>query len=480
MARQSWVGAVVAAALLVGCTQQPTKPLFTGPSGFTTSSAGPTGPVELGGAGDPYFPSYGNGGYDVASYELKVKYDPATDRLTGTATITATTVQALTRFHLDLHGMTVDKVTVDGADAAVTRERDELIIAPAAALPSGKKFVTVVQYGGIPEPITQPALGSTGFLKTADGAFVMGEPESATTWFPVNDHPRDKATYVIELTVPQRLAAVSNGVLAGKSTKDGWTSWRWQVTSPMASYLAMLAIGDYRVVQSTHEGKPVLTAVASSITPGGMVDRAIARTPEVIDFLEQSFGPYPFDASGGVVIDDDRVGFALETQTRPIYSNRFWQGGGQNTVVIAHELAHQWFGDSVSVDVWQHIWLNEGFATYAQWMWGEHDGQTTVQAEFDRRYADQTNRIWDVAPGDPGREDLFSGSVYQRGGMTLHALRKKVGDDKFFSILKTWTAEQRDGNATTDEFIALSERISGQQLDTLFDDWLFKVGRPEL
>lgn len=463
--------------LVAGCTTQPTTPSPAGPSRPATST---TAPVELGGVGDPYFPSYGNSGYDVANYDLKVKYDPKTGRLTATATITATASQALTRFHLDLHGLTVDKVTVDGADVAAKREGDELVITPAVVLRGGNTFVTVVQYGGVPEPIRSIHRERAGFIKTADGAIVVGEPESATTWFPANDHPRDKATYAIELTVPQKLAAISNGVLAGKSTQDGWTSWRWQVTSPMASYLAMLAIGDYRVKQSMHKGKPVLTAIASSIKSGGVIDKAIARTPEIIDFLESHFGPYPFDAAGGVVTSE--ITTALETQTRPIYSSASWENGQRHsTAAIAHELAHQWFGDSVSVDSWQHIWLNEGFATYANWMWGEHDGRKSVQDLFDLSYAaEPTGPIWDVAPGNPGRDNFLSASVYVRGAMTLHALRKKVGDDKFFTILKTWTVEQRDGNATTGEFIALSERISGQQLGTLFDEWLFKTGRPRL
>ncbi|GHJ46072.1 peptidase [Catellatospora sp. TT07R-123] len=479
MTRQRWTAVAAAAAVLLagGCSAGK-KPLFTGPSGgFPEPSAVPVAAADLGSAGDPYYPGYGNSGYDVASYDLKVKYDPATDRLTGVATVTATATAVLTRYHLDLHGLTVEQVTVDGKAATTARKQDELIISVPGSIPAGQKFVTVVTYGGIPTPITGPELGATGLLSTSDGAFVIGEPESATTWYPVNDHPRDKATYTIALTVPAGLSALSNGLLRSKKDDGGWTTWNWQVTSPMASYLSMFVIGKYRVAQSEHKGKPVLTAVSNSI-PRGDVDAAVARTPEIIDFLEQSFGPYPFDAYGGIVIHDDRVGYALETQTRPVYSDAFW-GRGPNTVVVAHELAHQWFGDSVSVDTWRNIWLNEGFATYAQWMWGEHVGETTIQDEFDRRYEDEGNQIWRIAPGEPGKDNLFSGSVYQRGGMTLHALRKQVGDDKFFTILKTWTSENKDRNVTTEQFIALAERISGQDLHAFFDAWLFQPTRPE-
>ncbi|WP_155374148.1 M1 family metallopeptidase [Catellatospora vulcania] len=475
MVRRTWVVvAAVTAALLGGCSGA-TRPLFSG-AGAQDFPDPVAMPVDLAGAGDPYFPGYGNGGYDVSAYDLKIKYDPATDKLAGVATVTATATTDLSKFHFDLHGLVVDKITVEGVAAASTRQGDELIITPAVPLASGKQFVTVVTYGGVPKAITAPDLGITGFLTTADGAFTLGEPESATTWFPVNDHPRDKALYAIELTVPGDLDAISNGLLDGKSTANGWTSWRWRVTSPMAPYLATFVIGDYRTVEGVHKGKPVLTAVAESL-PKGNIDEAMAQTTDITDFLEQYFGPYPFDAYGGIVIDDERVRYALETQTRPVYSNAFWSRG-QNTVVVAHELAHQWFGDSVSVDRWEHIWLNEGFATYAQWMWGEKIGVSTIQEEFDSRYDDPGSRIWDIAPGSPGADNIFSGSVYDRGGMTLHALRKLVGDDKFFEILKTWAAEQRDGNANTAEFITLAERISGQNLTDFFQKWLFETGRP--
>jgi len=471
---KKWIVLLVSVALAAGCVQRPTKPLFT--EATAEAPAASAAPADLGGIGDPYFPTFGNSGYDVERYDLAVKYEPASKKLTGKATITARATALLSRFHLDFHGLQLSRVTIDGKAAEFSRDGDELIIVPPVAIPARSSFSTVVDYDGVPAPVSSPGLGSTGFMSTRDGAFAMGEPQSATTWFPVNDHPRDKALYSIALTVPQNLVAVSNGVLEGKTPDGGFTTWKWRVNSPMAPYLATLAIGDYRVVESTHDGKPVYTAVANSI-PRGVIDTDLARTAEICDFLAARFGGYPFDAYGGIVIDDDRIRFALETQTRPIYSDSFWSRGS-NTTVVAHELAHQWFGDSVSVDSWEHIWLNEGFATYAQWLWAEHAGLSTVQREFDVRYSDAQSLLWDVPPGKPGRDKIFSPSVYQRGGMALHALRKKVGDDKFFEILKAWAKEQRDGLATSEEFIALSERVSGEQLDDLFDAWLFKKGRP--
>jgi aminopeptidase N len=244
----------------------------------------------------------------------------------------------------------------------------------------------------------------------------------------------------------------------------------------MAPYLATVVIGDFRVQQSTHDGKQVVTAVASSLPTD--VDQQLARTPAVVDFLEQWFGPYPFDAIGGIVIDDDRIRFALENQSRPIYSDAFFAGGQDGVWVIVHELAHQWYGNSVSVHDWREIWLNEGFASYAEWLWFEKRGGRSAQANFERFYGNAGSAIWEVPPGDPGRRDLFHQSVYTRGAMALHALRVTVGDTAFFEILRTWAAEKADKNATTAEFITLAERISRRQLDDLFKDWLYERGRP--
>jgi aminopeptidase N len=471
-------GSVLAVLVLLagGCTGT-----RAGGTGRTASPSPPaTGPADFrpgaAGAGDPYFPRYGNGGYDARHYTLRVKYDPATDRLSATAEMTATASADLSRFNLDLEGMTVREVLVDDRDARFAREGAELAVTPPGGLRRGAAFTVEITYDGRPQAQSQPGLGETGFLHTADGAFAMGEPESAATWYPVNDHPLDKATYTIALTVPRRVAAISNGVRTTSTEAAGWTTTTWEVRQPMASYLATLAIGSYRVVNRTHRGKPMVTAVASSL-PRGAADQAIARTGEVADFLEQRFGPYPFDAYGGIVIDDPRIGFALETQTRPIYGSDFFASGGPaGTIVVAHEVAHQWFGNSVSVRQWKDIWLNEGFATYAQWLWAEHEGGPRVQQQFDSDY--ETLRSWTVPPGDPGRDELFSAAVYRRGAMTVHALRRAVGDDDFFRILRAWLAEKRDANGTTEEFVALAERVSGEKVGPLLTDWLYGKDRP--
>ena len=883
------------------------------------------------GAGDPYFPLDGNGGYDVEHYDLDLTYDPDTDELSGTATIDVRATQNLSAFNLDFVGLTVDSIQVDGADAGWTRDEHELTITPDAGILDKASFRVAVTYHGVPELVDE--FGGSGFIQTADGAVIMGEPHGAATWFPANDHPTDKASFTFHWTVPDGLQAVANGTLGSQTTQDGWTTWIWDAVDPMATYLATVSIGhlditsykakglpywdaidpilsvppepmlptdgavllwsqraddsykrltrvievppggaslsfdafhdteggfdflfvesrtaggdDWTTLEEQHghtsqdtgacpvswhpfmdhymttvpdpgdpedpdddgficepggtsgtwwaangegfvwepwsfslpndtadpvdleisityasdgfvqsrgvgldnlvvssgdgstsfeddgdrldgweaaeppdgsgpnentwdvfpvievvfpppliqptagaqmlfsqvadevatykrltrvleipsgganltfdtfhdteegwdhlfvEGRTpggddwttleeqngftsqdvgacpgamldhpflghyktstlvdpgdpnnpdddeyscdpagtsgdwwaasgpqtdwetwqfaldnpgpdpieleisityesdlfvqrrgvtldnlVVSAGAGSTSfeddgdtldgwvvadapegsapnvnswitatelqppppeppqprPGDVAKESLARQPEIIAFLVDTFGSYPFRSAGGIV-DDVDLGFALETQTRPTYSPIFFSFGGPNFDVIVHELAHQWVGDSLAVERWQYTWLNEGFATYATWLWANHEGFITEQEIFDELYNDifpEDSEFWELPIGDPGPEHLFDGQVYDRGAMTLHALRMEVGDRDFFRILQRWTRDQAGGNVSTDEFIALAEQVSHKQLDDLFDAWLFGTTRPEL
>ena len=426
------------------------------------------------GAGDPYFPKYGNGGYDVAGYDLALRYDPARGELNGTATITATATQDLSRFDFDLHRLKAKSVLVDGAAATSAGNGDELVITPAAGIVKGRAFTVVVDYGGVPGQLTNETLGAGGWLSGTDSAVALGQPESASTWYPVNDHPSDKATFKLAITVPDGLTALSIGVPGPRTSDDGWTTWRWTESSPLASYLSTVVIGKYRVTTTTHAGKPMVTAVPAALPADGPAARSLARTGEIADFLATRFGPYPFDAYGGIVVADDRIRYALETQSRPAYGQAFFDGR-PNGSVVAHELAHQWFGDSVALTRWKDIWLNEGFATYAEWLWEEHDRNKSVRANFEEAYSSFN---FDQAPGDPGVADLFGDAVYRRGGMTVYALRLKIGDAAFDRLLTTWTSAHRDGNAGTDDLIKLAEQLSGQDLGAFFQTWLYGKTKP--
>ncbi|WP_374238239.1 M1 family metallopeptidase [Actinoplanes sp. DH11] len=446
----------------------------------TPASAAPApgGP----GVGDDYYPDYGNSGYDVSHYDIRLRYTPATDRLTGTTTILATATQDLSRLNLDFL-LDVSSVRVNNRPAAFTRQGEhELVVTPARPVAHGAAMTIVVQYAGTPS--TEVGAGYTAWIKTPDGALAIGEPEIAWWWYPSNDHPSDKATFDVSVAVPDGVEAISNGFQPRPPVREtlGYTRWSWRSLKPQATYLTSLVIGQYDVTTDTTEnGQTVYNAYSQLLEPDfrDAAQASVERTAEITEWKSELFGPYPFEAQGGVVTPPGTLGFALENQTRPNYSSAFFRRGS-NTSVVVHENAHQWFGDSVSVDEWKHIWLNEGFASYAEWLWSEKNEEGTAQEIFDYLYATYPDDadIWTTAPADPGTAQLFGDAVYDRGAMTLHQLRVAVGDDDFFEILRTWAASQKYGNATTAEFTALAEKISGQDLDALFEAWLFTPSKP--
>ncbi|MFJ7157899.1 M1 family metallopeptidase [Streptomyces sp. NPDC101118] len=430
------------------------------------------------GIGDTYYPASGNGGYDVSHYDLRLKYQPVTDLLEGTATILATTKQDLSRFNLDF-GLKVSEVRVNGTKAKfATSGTQELEVTPAAPLPKGKSVTVVVKYAGKPSELKVD--GWTAWHRTPDGGVAAQEPDSAIWWFPSNDHPLDKATFDVSVSVPDGTQAISNGVLQSQSSRLGWTRYNWRSNKPQATYLATLAIGRFDITQdTTANGLPVLNAYSKDLGDNAGAARAsIERTGEVADWLSEVFGPYPFNALGGYV-PNVTSGYALETQTRPFYSPRQFANGA-NVSVVVHELAHQWYGDSVSVDNWKDIWVNEGFARYSQWLWSEKEGEGTAQElaqwAYDSRPAEDP--FWQVKPGDPGPDNQFHGAVYDRGAIALQALRNQVGDKTFFAILKGWPAEFAYGNAKVGDFVKYAEKVSGKPLAALFDTWLYTPGKP--
>ncbi|GGS90206.1 peptidase [Planobispora rosea] len=456
----------------------PTAVTPPGVAPYVTASpaAGDTGAP---GIGDPDFPTDGNGGYDVEHYRLKIDYNPETRHLSGVATITARALQELSRFNLDLSGLTVKRVSVDDGittfEEVTTAEHagDELTVTTGDPIPAGKAFTVEVAYAGEPKPVRNSSnLGTYGFIPTRDGAFVTCEPNGAKTWFPGNDHPADKALFDFEITVPAGLTALANGELDGEPvTREGRTTYVWRERHPMVTYLATMTLGRFELRQGrTAAGIKNLAAVDPRYRDS--LDDLYTLSGKITDHWATVFGPYPFSSTGGVV-DDFSAGYALENQTKPMYG-----GFDPGEDIIAHELAHQWFGNSLSITRWKDLWLNEGFATYAEWIWSEHRGDSTAEQIFRRHYSADDDAMWAYAPGRARPDDLFNNSVYIRGGMTLHALRQRVGDRVFFELLKTWAAEHKYGYVTTEGFVALAERLSGKQLDALFDAWLFQERKP--
>ncbi|MFJ1749754.1 M1 family metallopeptidase [Streptomyces sp. NPDC088116] len=435
------------------------------------------------GVGDRYFPRLGNGGYDVQHYGLTLDYAPSTGRLKGTAEITARATQDLSSFNLDFAGMTVDSVTVGGRRATVHRSGTELTLRPRAGLTRGETFRTVVRYSGVPRRITDPDESHEGWLRRGDRAVGLGEPTGSMAWFPGNHHPSDKASYDIRITVPEGVKAISNGELRSERTSAGRTAFAWHSAEPMASYLATVAIGPYK----THEVKrkekrkegtkgqaavpvvPLYTAVDPTVAEDGA--ELLAELPGIIDWETKTFGPYPFSSAGVIIGREDDSEYALETQTKPFLP------GPTSVGTLVHEVAHQWFGNSVTPRTWQDMWLNEGFAEYAEWLWEEHTNDIPVQRSFDEAYADDDN--WAFPPArPPSAANISDSPVYGRGAMVLHRVRVAVGDKAFFRIVRGWLRTYRHGNVSTDDFTAYVEKESGQDLRGVWDAWLYGDSRP--
>ncbi len=437
-----------------------------------------TAPAGTSGLGDRLFPAAGNGGYDVTHYGLDLSYDPGSGRLAGTAVITATAAQDLRGFDLDLAGLTVVRVGVDGRAARATRSGTELTVRPARTLRRGARFETTVAYAGVPRLLTDPDGSHEGWFRTDDGALALGEPVGSMAWFPGNDHPSDKAAFDVTMSVPTGLGVVSNGEPAGTRTAAGRTSFHWRSTAPMATYLATVGIGHYTVTRSRTPGGIALYTAVDPRSDDRQTAAALSRLPEILDWEAGLFGPFPFGSAGAVVdhLPSGQVGYALETQNRPVFPG---DGSGPAVAVptLVHELSHQWFGDSVTPSSWQDMWLNEGFATYATWLWQEDDGGVPVSRSAATAFADPGT--WAFAPAaPPTAADVSAPPVYNRGALVLHELHRALGDTAFATLLRGWPAAHLHGNASTADFTAYCAGLTTRDLTPLFATWLYGTAKP--
>jgi aminopeptidase N len=457
---------------------QPTQPPVASPRPAPTQPAmAQAGSDSL---GDPYYPQLGNGGYDALHYTLDISADLASGAISGTVALQARATEELRAFNLDFAGLKIRAVSVGAQSAAYSRTAHELTISPAVPISSGATFTTSVRYDGVPQPVVSEAVPiQLGWNRYQDGIYVASEPAGAASWYPVNDHPRDKATYTIRVTLPKPYVAAANGLLRDTLDNGATRTYVWETTHPVASYLVTVNIAEF--VEETGQG-PGNLPIRNFFTPdvAANAKRVFAPTAQMIDYFDGLFGPYPFEAYG-VVVADRELGYAMETQTLSLFG-RDIAGADPARVetIVAHELSHQWFGDSVSVANWQDIWLNEGFATYAEWLWQEHTAGPQARDDSVRQTYRAVAASAPPPPGRPPRDDLFNAGVYGRGGLTLHALRLRVGDEAFFKILRAYADRYRYGNASTADFIAAAEEVGGKQLGPLFDAWLYASQLPDM
>ena len=433
-------------------------------------------PTEAEGLGDSFYPFLGNGGYDALHYEIDLDVDPAANTISALTSITAQAIEDLETFNLDLSGLEVHSVTVDGAQAEFWRSGHELAVEPGDPIAAGSEFEAEVAYSGSPDALDDPGVPffKVGWSQQDGVIYTASEPSGSMTWFPSNNHPTDKATFEIRITVPEGLIAAANGLLTSETTENGKTTFVWRMDDPMTTYLAAVYIGDFERIDHgpLYEGGPLLRDYVPSDSPPEVVD-ALAVTPDVFAFLEELLGPYPFDAYGTMVMPFE-LGFALENQTLSLHGN--------DTLIpwiIAHEVAHQWLGNSVAPDDWSEIWMNEGFATYLHLMFDARHSGTDLDSDM---------QLWHgrfAASDQPPPkvievEELFSPSVYYRGALTLHALRRHTGDETFFEILRTHYDRSAGGTTDTDEFLALVDEMAGADAVDLVESWLFDETVPAL
>jgi len=428
---------------------------------------------------DPYLPTAGNFGYRVSRYELELEYKVAINRLAGTATVTAVTLAELQTFSLDLSSaLSVAKVTVNGKRPKHFRtDRDKLHITLADRLPAGAAMTVAVRYSGTPRPKRTP-WGEVGFEELTEGALVAGQPNGASSWFPCDDHPSAKASFRIQIATESAYLTLANGKLLSRRARAGMTTWTYEQSEPTSTYLITLQVGPYTRRRMAKNGVEIFSVLPDRLRRE--FDHDFGRQPQMMKLFVKLFGPYPLADGYTVVVTDDDLEIPLEAQGISIFGANHCDGRRGSERLVAHELAHQWFGNSVTAQRWRHIWLHEGFACYAEWLWSDHCGERSADdwaRHYHRRLVDSPQ---DLVLADPGPQDMFDDRVYKRGALALHALRRRIGDDAFFALLREWTSRYRHASVVTDDFIALAAQYTEDSLRPLWAAWLYSAEVPEL
>jgi len=438
-------------------------------------AAGPPGPNDdLASAGDSLFPELGSSTIDVQSYDVRIAYDPSTQEIDGQVVIDLSG-QPSEQVVLDAGDLRVDAVLVDGLDAQFEQRGEELVIWPVTP---GRQLSVDVRYQDQADDGASAAGLNVGWFATATGSYVLNEPDGAHSWLPSNDHPSDKALWRFEITVPAGLTAVANGALVEERPGDGTTTWVWEESDPMATYLVQLLTGEYTVIDGGNYGVVPLVHVALT-DDAALMQPYFDVTDDQLAFFEPLFGPYPLERYG-LAITDSFGGLAMETQGRSLFSRDDLPGGEPGVIehnLLSHELAHQWFGNAVTPADWSDLWLNESFASYAAWLWLDHIGIFPLEQTAEGTLA--ARQFGSESTGEPTLGNLFGFERYDGGAVVLHALRRELGDEAFFAVLQTWVADNDGTSRTTDDFVGTAEQVADRSLTEFFDTWLYATDLPD-
>ncbi|MDO5502620.1 MAG: M1 family metallopeptidase [Actinomycetia bacterium] len=428
-------------------------------------------------AGDPYLPGHGDLRYAVLEYDLDLDYSMATNHLVGRNTLQCVILEETDTIALDLSGLRALQVRCQGAALkSHAHKGNRLTLRFAAPLPVGARITVTVTTKGAPHP-RRGIAGLAGWEELEDGVIVAAQPHGASTWYPCNDRASDKARYRMRIACEPQYTVVANGQLVSAQKAGRKRAWTYLQDEPMSPYLATVSIGRYEVRAQT-AAVPCRVVGPPRLRAG--ITTAFADQPRMLDLFEELFGPYPFTAGYTALVTDDSLEIPLEAQTLSIFGSTFCDRRWENQRLIAHELAHQWWGNSVTAGQWRDIWLHEGFACYAEWLWSPVATERSTQWWVQHHWTRLSRLPQDLLLADPGPQLMFDDRVYKRGALTLAAVRAEIGDERFFTLLRTWGARYAHSVVTTADFEALATQIAGRDLTPVFDAWLRSPALPPL
>ncbi|WP_344358838.1 M1 family metallopeptidase [Streptomyces gobitricini] len=438
------------------------------------------------GIGDPLFPQLGNPGYDVLAYDIAFTYPGDNSKpLDALTKIDARATDRLDRLNLDFTHGTVRAVEVDGRPAEFAVSGEDLVIEPSRAVAPGERFRVAVTHTS--DPAGPKNTG--GWVRTGDGLAMANQADAAHRVFPGNDHPADKAYFTFRVTAPKDLTVVANGELVARALSGDTRTWTYRGARPMATELAQVSIGRSTVVRRTGpHGLPVRDVVPSA--DADRLEPWLKRTPDHLEWMERKVGRYPFETYGLLVADAD-TGFELETQTLSLFERSLFTRGTLPEwyveSIMVHELAHHWFGNSVSPHRWSDLWLNEGHATWYEALYAEETAKQPLERRMHQAYLDSDR--WRAAGGPPAaprppaagqKISLFRPVVYDGSALVLYALRQEIGKAAFERLERRWVDQYAHGTASTDDFVRLASEEAGRDLTAFMKGWLYGEHTPKM